>query len=396
MSCPTAKSWFVPDEVYDLTQEDYVFCNQDARVTGRAITDMMEHVNCEECKECLGKEIKTYFDYLQHGPRWLFDKDRGGKIIYMDSNEKDKTHRQHLFEMRAKEKRLEAGDILRTAHGTLSKYLGNIKLSKDEMAAGSVRSGEMADLSEYMYLGPHTIDCVITQKTPEEKKIILTYMSGQAGLNYIRPTILFIGAIWNVLLTPGQPTPGLAFAYDFLKDVIIVKTITYESGKHPLATPWPTKKNEDGFYLCTRPKDILQVMKSAEARKGLQDTAFWFHVILLGLVGKWVLRHGKALGMSTQGREDLTKHLDIIKADLEKAPLPSFEKRIPVEKNEVIEALEGLLFDLQCGEGRVREVAVMAKEAGMAATAESLAKDFEKSVADMKRLIEHPEKPSVN
>jgi len=137
-------------------------------------------------------------------------------------------------------------------------------------------------------------------------------------------------------------------------------------------------------------------MKKAEARKGPEDTAFWLHVILLALVGKWVLRHGEALGLSIQHREDLTEHLAKIRTDLENAPLPSYEKCKPVEKSKAIAAVEDLLFDLKCGESRIRDVAVMAKEAGMAVTAEALAKNFERSLADMKRIAEHPEKPSAN
>lgn len=408
MSCPTAKSWFVPHEIWDLSQEDYVFCNQHVLITKHLMTDMMEHVSCEECNKCCGKKLQTYFDYLEHGPRWLFDAYRGGEIIYMDSNEKDISHRQHLIEMRAKEKPLEAEDMSRTPRETLRKYLGGIKLSinsdadsdadsdEAEDGADEVRWGEMSAILDYGYLGPHTIDCVITQKTPVEKQNMLTWFSGQNGLKYIRPSMLFIGAIWNVLLTPGQPTSGLACAYDFMKDLIIVKTITYESGKHPLATPWLTTESEDGFHFCTAPKDTLQVMKEAEVRKGPEDTAFWLHVILLGFVGKWVLRHGEALGLSIQHREDLTEHLAKIRTDLENAPLPSYEKCKPVEKSKAIAAVEDLLFDLKCGESRIRDVAVMAKEAGMAVTAEALAKNFERSLADMKRIAEHPEKPSAN
>lgn len=404
MSCPTAKSWFVPHEIWDLSQEDYVFCNQHVLITERLMTDMMEHASCEECNKCPGKKLQTYFDYLEHGPRWLLDGYRGGEVIYMDSNEKNASHRQHLIEMRVKEKPLEAEDMSRTPRGTLREYLGalkfpidpNVDLDDAEDTADEVRRREVSDIYEYGYLGPHTIDCVITQKTPVEKKNMLTWLGGQNGFKYIRPSMLFMGAIWNVLLTPGQPTSGLACAYDFMKDLIIVKTITYETGKHPLATPWSTNDSEDGFYLCTAPKDLVKEMKKAEARKGPEDTAFWLHVILLALVGKWVLRHGEALGLSIQHREDLTEHLAKIRTDLENAPLPSYEKCKPVEKSKAIAAVEDLLFDLKCGESRIRDVAVMAKEAGMAVTAEALAKNFERSLADMKRIAEHPEKPSAN
>ena len=398
MSCPTAKSWFAPDEVYNLTWEDYVFCNQDVIAIKRLTTDMMEHMNCEECNNCDCKALKTYFDYLQYGTRWLFDSNGGGLIIYMDSNENDANHKQHLIEMRAKETPEETTDMSRMARHTLREYLRMLKLptdsDTDSYAGDDVRWSEICNLSEYGYLGPHIIDCVVTQKRPEEKQNMLTWMSGQTGLKYIRPTMLFIGVLWNALSTSSQPTPGLTCAYDLMKNLIIVKTITYESGKHPLATLWPTEKSEDGFYLGATPKDFPQIMKDAEARKGPEDTAFWLHVILLGFIGRWGLRHSEALGLSAQECEDLTKHLELIQTDLEKAPLPSYEKPKPVEKTEVAQALEDLLFDLQFGEGRIRDVAVMAKEAGMVATAEALAENFARSVADMKRIIEHPEKPS--
>jgi len=266
MSCPTAKSWFVPHEIWDLSQEDYVFCNQHVLITERLMNDMMEHVSCEECNKCSGKELQTYFDYLQHGPRWLLDGYRGGEVIYMDSNEKDASHKQHLIEMRAKEKPLKAEDMSRTPRGTLREYLGALKFPIDpnvdsddaEDAADEVCWREMSDIYEYGYLGPHTIDFVITQKTPVEKKNMLTWLSGQNGFKYIRPSMLFIGAIWNVLLTPGQPTSGLACAYDFMKDLIIVKTITYETGKHHLQLRGPPTTAKMAFIFAQRQKTSLR------------------------------------------------------------------------------------------------------------------------------------------
>jgi hypothetical protein len=387
MSCPTAESWSVPDEVYDLTKEDYVFCNQDALAVERSIADMMEHANCEECKECGDPKLKTYFHYLQYGPHWFVDHYRGGLVLYMDANEKDASHKQYLMEMMAKENLSEAVEISQIPRQTLREYL-------DTQMNHPFGPSEMFPMYQHGYLGPATIDCIITQKTTEAKKDMLTWVSDQNGLKYVRPTMVFIGAVWDVLSTPGPPTPGLAFAYDFINDVIIVKTITYESGKHPLATPWPTTKGEDGFYLCIAPKEIIQEIKNAEERKGSEDTAFWLHVIILGLVGKWVLGHGEALGVSDDLREDLTKQLAVIRTDLEKTELPSYEKRKPAQKNGVSEALEILLYDLERNEDRVRDVALMAKEAGMVATAETLAKDFERTRADLKRIVEHPEKPS--
>jgi len=395
MSCATAESWSVPDEVYDLTKEDHVFCNQNALEVERFIADMMEHANCEECEECCDLKLKTYFDYLQYGPHWFLDGNRGGPVIYMDANEKDAGHIQHLMDMRAKENRSEAVDMSQTPRKMLMEYLST-KMSHlcEPEKIGDMFSWEMYRMSQHGYLGPAAIDCIITQKTPEAKTDMLTWVSAQNVFKYVRPTMVFIGAVWDVLSTPGQPTPGLALAYDFMKDVIIVKTITYESGKHPLATPWPTTKGEDGFYLCIAPKAIIQEIKNAEERKGSEDTASWLHLIILGLIGKWVWKHSEALGMSNDLREDLTKQLAVIKTVLEKTELPSYEKRKPAEKKYVIEALDDLLFDLQRNEDRVRDVALMAKEAGMVATAETLAKDFERTRADLKRIIEHPEKTS--
>lgn len=397
MSCPTAESWFVPDRVYDLNMEDYVFCNQDVLQVKIWISDMMEHLNCEECND---PKLETYFDYLRYGPRWSCDKYGGGELIYTDADEKDTSHRQHTIQLRAKENPLEQAE---KEPSILLKELVELLKEKDNVSGPSyppqaledIFRDEIADIYRTGYLRYDYINFIISHKTTEAKKDLLAFMSGQAGSAYIRPTMVFIGAMWDILSTPGQPTPGLAIAYDFLQDVIIVKEITYESGKHPLATPWPTKDGEPGFYLCKAPKTILQAMRDADVRKGSDSTTtFWLHLVILHLVGKWVLRHGEAMGMSSEDSEDLARQLGVIEIDLEKTSLPSRQEPKPTKKLAVVRSLEAFLYNLQFSESWLRDLAVMAKNAGMVATAETIARNFDRTLQDMKGIIEHPEKPT--
>ena len=117
--------------------------------------------------------------------------------------------------------------------------------------------------------------------------------------------MLFIGGIGDLRSTEQKLHTGIVSAYDFMKDAVIIKTYDSGSLEHPLARSWFKKDTEEGLFVSQKPKEFakaLVVSKSDGLFPGFErpdagDLGRWFNCIAASLVGGWLSKHGKALGV---------------------------------------------------------------------------------------------------
>ncbi|MCJ1318700.1 hypothetical protein MMC15_004030 [Xylographa vitiligo] len=389
MSCPTAQRWFVSEDEFDTANEDYVFCNARAEV----IKDDAAYFD-ETCWDC--PEVPKNF-YAEAKLRWnnFFPSFHfGGRLMFADAHLQDPKDWQSILQERSKKPFHEkAPEDMKKAKDALCQTLRPLVVPS-ESEGGPSKDGFEAILGKRYRYGAIDSDAVsylIKKRGTPEQEATLMFLSGQSRIPEKRPVLLFIGAIVDTWTSTAQRTAGVAYAYDFQKDTVIIKSFTYSKGQHPFAKSWFEKESEDAYYLQQSISDLAASnLTPNEDQDDLQRARFVD--LAKYLTGSWIghYRHefklSDAVIVSMSDKlKSLKKHLytmDALEAKSEGDATPY----IVFEFNEL---RRRLLRD----EDVLREVALEAKDDGQTIAAENMAKFFESAIRDLKKLAEHPDIP---
>ncbi|MCJ1394145.1 hypothetical protein MMC18_007023 [Xylographa bjoerkii] len=389
MSCPTAQRWFVPDDEFDTANEDYVFCNARAEVIENEVAYFHEI-----CWDCPDVPKNFYAEAYLRARNFLPSFEFGGRLMFADAHLQDPKDWQSVLIARSKTPHLkELPEDMMKAKELLCETLQPLVVplesdggpSKEEFAAilgGRYRYGAI-DRDAVCYL--------IEKRGAPEQATTLAFLSGQGRMHEKRPVILFLGAIVDTWKSTDQRRAGVACAYDFQKDAVIIKSLIYSKGQHPFAKSWFEKESEDSYYLQQPISDLAASNLDANEDQNDPQRACFVDLAKY-MVGKWIGHFSHEFQLSDEvaiSLEDkmksLKRHLYAINA----LEVKSQEDAIPQIAFEFNEMRRELLRD----EDMLREVALDAKENGQTIAAENMAKFFERSTRDLKQLADHPEVP---
>ena len=160
-------------------------------------------------------------------------------LIFADFGREDSDHKHRILDAQTKSKpRKELPAEIKEAEKPLIEHYRARETMKAENNRTSHDINQQSSLisnltdSEILskvarhggYISWDIVDIFIRQESAEVKKAMLTVLSGQSHLENPRPVMLFFGGLLDTLSIPQKPKTGIVCAYDFVKDMIIIKT----------------------------------------------------------------------------------------------------------------------------------------------------------------------------
>lgn len=399
----TADRWFVPNKLYYLLTNDYALVR---RSTASVHEDLLE---TDMVRTRIIDEEATFmdeYDRLRFEPCYEFA--LHGRLVYADVDDEDPAHKEKVYEQWAKETPLEE-DSEKTAEikKELIKTCGEAWFPKNEDPENDEESMSQEErerwtqrdlkiLARQGLLEPPICSLLLTAKTVQDKEEILNIMSGQTRHPIKRPVFALVDMIDSHQSTEVGQTEGWVIAYDFIKELLVIKPFVSKKGKHPLGEKWYGDVAQDGVSFC----GTLQEFAKAYAEFGNTvdpgNKDHGFRMLVQTVAARWIDIFGTDL-VAAYGIEFQTDLLavneaiaKILKA-MEKIKFPA------VQKNEKpgyeIEPLLWLQSVIETEEAGIRDAAVDAKERGEEKVAQDAAKlyesvlkqikDFNDSIAEM-------------
>ena len=394
MTSSTATRWFKPDFEYDALTEDYAIVGQSA-----------SNVNAELARfDLVSPEAwrpKTFYDYAVEGYRWFTDYITDeGLFIYSDVDGKDPNHEQTIRDVMVKGPRLEkleehtedAARLLLDFFVEPDKINDpDLKSKADNMLKTPPTIASVTDLVDHLTGRSALMDFVIKLKDSRAKVETLRIVSRQADREHPRPVMLLIGLLNDMKSRNKTPKRGWAIAYDFVENVIRIKSFETKEGEHPLADAWVEERSEDSFHQVRKPEDLaanLLLVVNPE----LSEEDKPYAKALAYVIGYWLQRHEEALGFSKEISVAMDDQMEAIKQDLLSIDFPDLPPE-SLKLNWVQEEITSIRYALQQNEDELRETALRSKKDGFETSADNLAKYFEKVLKDLDQIAENPEAP---
>ncbi|KAL9113028.1 MAG: hypothetical protein Q9187_007681 [Circinaria calcarea] len=385
MSCPTANRWFVPDEEYYYLTGDYVFVHKSAN----AIQALGHRYGMPKGYPM---EYKTFYEYMRYAPRWFLQATYGrGALIYTDVNRAKPEHKAAVYDLEAQKPWLEEGE--KETEGARE---GLMTFARDSLFHLSVGVEEwtdsdlMAEIIGYiqkMGVSDILVEYIIKLKDTKAKTETLRILSGQKLHRKPRPVMILIKMFGNM-----DHNGGWVVAYDFIQNVIVIKSFESKDGEHPLDEAWYEKPPRDDIYHSTSPHDFAKTLVLEFASEAPEHRT-GFSLAVSYQAGKWIRKHEQELEVPEELSVDLQKALDCMKLELKKEVFPNPEILEPPRRNVVqmewVAQRDRLLQD----EDDYRDLAIEAKEDGFETSANNLAKYFERSVNELAQFVKDPEIP---
>ena len=220
----TAEKWFVPDDKYKLSNQDYVFC----RARAKLVQNVVERFNDME----IPVPYVTYDAFSQKltlAAAFFHTEDAGGSLIFADVHEDEKLW-QKILEDRAKEPLLdEPSDDHKKYVQEFIEHLMESSEADPESAGGpsDKELHKMAiDRSCYGALDPEYVGYLLEKRKSAYQRSLLQHLSGQDRVHKPRPVMLLIGALIDPWLSDPQHKAGIAMGYDFATNRIILKSFS--------------------------------------------------------------------------------------------------------------------------------------------------------------------------
>ncbi|MCJ1383230.1 hypothetical protein MMC17_006868 [Xylographa soralifera] len=385
----TSAQWFIPDDKYKLSNQDYVFCKARAREIKNAVERF------DDIKFPVPYENEDAFSQALALEATFFHRDRaGGTLIFADAHEEDEKRWQEVMEDRAKEPLLD--EPTEHVRNTKQEFIDHIR----ECSEGKAESegGPPDNILRQMVLyrvqhgavDPEFVDYLLEERKSDYQKSLLIDLSGQGLLQKPRPVMLLIGALINPWVSTPQRKTGIAMGYDFATDKLIIKSFSFDTDQHPFAQSWFAKESENGFYLSQTPEKFAASEPSVGEETSNPKQS---NDILMAkyLVSIWVDYHADTLELPEEVVQNLLDSMDIIKRDLTGMLLP--EEETKPSKPDIVYEFAAMRRELQHEENNLRSLAAEAKEEGHTVAAENMAKFFEMSVKALKEMTENPDAP---
>ncbi|MCJ1293258.1 hypothetical protein MMC34_004812 [Xylographa carneopallida] len=232
---------------------------------------------------------------------------------------------------------------------------------------------------------------LIEKRGTPDQEAALMFLSGQGRMPEKRPVLLFIGAIVDTWTSTAERKAGVACAYDFKKDAVIIKSFAYSKGQHPFTKSWFEKGSDDGYYLQQPINDLaVSTLNPNEDKDDVQRARFVDFAKYLA--GKWAWLYFHEFGQSEDVIVSMRERLMSLKQHLcamEALEVKSQDEEKPYIVLEFDEMRRRLIRD----EEVLREVALEAKNAGQTVAAENMARFFERDLRDLEQLVDHPDEP---
>ncbi|MCJ1439273.1 hypothetical protein MMC27_008665 [Xylographa pallens] len=387
MSCPTAQRWFVSNDEFETANEDYVFCNARAEVIKEEAAYFDDlYWDCSDVPKNFYEEAKLR--WLNFFPSFDF----GGRLMFADAHLQDPKDWHGILQARSKKPFLEElpEDIMK-AKDALCETLRPHVVPPESDGGPSKDEFETILEARYRYgaIDSDAVRYLIKKRGTPEQEATLMFLSGQGRMPEKRPVLLFIGAIVDTWTSTAQRKAGVAYAYDFQKDTVIIKSFTYSKGQHPFTKSWFKKESEDSYYLQQPISDLAASnLTPNEDQDDLQRACFVDLTKYLG--GRWVGYYHHEFKLSNDVIVSLSDKLKSLKKHLcamNALEPKSQEDAAPYIVFEFDEMRRRFLRE----EDITREVALEAKDNGQTIAAENMAKFFERSIRDLQKLADHPE-----
>lgn len=335
-------------------------------------------------------QYHNFYEYMRYGPRWFLEATCGNAIlIYADVNRANPEHKVAVYNLEAQKPWLEKEEkdteeatkgLIKFARGTFFHQVVDV----DQWTDDELKAETMSYIREMF--SEKVVDYIISLNGSKAKAETLRILSGQKLYRKTRPVMILIKMLGNM------DAGGWAIGYDFVKDLITVKSFDTKEGQHPLDESWAEKPPGDDMYHCASPHDFAKKLVSEFASE-VTGTREGFGLTVSYQAGKWIRNHQKELGLPEELSVNLQKALATIKTELKKKVFPNPEilelpKRNVVQMEWVAQR-DRILQD----EDDYRDLAIQAKEDGFEASANNLAKYFERTVKELGQFVKDPEMP---
>ena len=280
MSCPTATRWFVPDQEFHATEEDYALVGQFGKLIRRQID---EGNNDELLQDPDGSpETVVYFDQLlMRSQMPCYDFAVSGRMLWADVDDSKPEHRMEVQAL-AKKK----GDTKKSDYASIwEKFwpLMDVALKAQIKKIKSKRGGsktstpdndedefteEERDLYLYKrvreqcyggYLEPVVFDALFTgSNTAEERQKIINMLTLQAPSGKSRPLMVLVSMIDSFQASNVGEKQGWAVVYDINRDLFTCKPFLSNEKRHPLTSTWYAEVKDDGVSFSWAPRVFLE------------------------------------------------------------------------------------------------------------------------------------------
>ena len=394
MPCPTARRWFVPDEEYYLVSEDYTVVDKCAYII-QTLTYRFTTANDDPTTE-----YDNYNDYMRYHPRWFLEITHGNAaLVYADVNRANPEHKATVHDINTQKPWLETEEkeTEEAGKGPIKFVRDNLFHESDDATVDVYKYNDEEAMAETMSFIRHVgvpdqlINYIISLKDANAKLETLRILSGQKLHRKPRPVMILINMLGNM-----DQDGGWCIGYDFVRNLLIIKSFNIKEDQHPLDKSWFKKPPRDDLYYSASPHDFTKalVLELSSDRTGDREG---FNLVVSYLAGKWIRSCKNELEISEELCADLQKALDAMKTELKEEQFPKMgnESEIPervkinvVQRDWVVQR-HGLLED----EDVSRDLAIRAKEDGFDISANNLAKYFERTVKELEAFAKDPEVP---
>ena len=389
MSCPTAERWFVPDEDYYFLSEDYALVNRSSNWI-QVFLDRIDKV-----KEVRVSSYDNFYQYMRYSPRWFLETTNGkGILIYADVDQARPEHKAMVYDLNAQKPWLEEAEkhteeasksLIEFAKSTLLHSALDLEILTEEDV-----KAEMLYSIQKMGFPDELVDYLIKLEDTRIKAETLRILSGQKRYRKPRPVMILVKMLDN------GDAGGWVIGYDFVQNLIIIKSFDSKHGQHPLGEAWFEKPTRDDIYTSANPHDFATTLVSEFGSEPTGDRR-GFALVMSYLAGKWIRDHAKELKLPEELRTGLQKALSAMKMELKNEVFPGSDEGSevpePVKRNVVQREWVAQRLKILEDEDALRDVALEAKESGFETSAHNLAKYFERTVKELGQLARNPEAP---
>ncbi|MCJ1287789.1 hypothetical protein MMC26_007141 [Xylographa opegraphella] len=375
MSCATAQRWFVSDHEFKAANEDIVFCNDSE--------ELIKHEIAWYDAIFLGGSYTpdSYHQEAIEKPNGLFyNPDFEGRLMYGDAHLHDSEEWRNILRERSKEPHLK---ILPENMPKLKKEFFEAFTQRLLLPAGSNKYLSTEEYKRIVNaaLGSGGIDkdaCDYLIKTSgtSDQEVILAFLSGQEDLPEKRPVLLFLGATVDTQKSTAQRKVGLAYAYGFRSQALIMKTFAYSKGEHPFARSWYETESIDGYYLKQQMGDFIDRDLKLDNDQSDSQHA---HLVKLTtyLALRWIKRCANLFELSAEEEICVDSKMKRLEEHLRAKPALKVAPQENTTPSAVLAYLEMRRLILT-NEQLLREAALEEKNIGRTIAAENIAKYFER------------------
>lgn len=400
--------WFVPDHEYYNSIRDYAVAGYSAR----------------EIREHLSENDGAIYDVSDDSPTFITEYNRRsgpssdgkkrryefgvhGRLVYADVDDKDPAHKEKVYGEMAKEAPIEESEKTTEMMKQLVTMLTSLwwsrffeddfpeeetKLSREELDHWTLV--DLKDLIRQGLLNEPIFSRILTAKTVEEKVEILNIMSGQTSRPTKRPVLSLITIIDSKSNIEVGETEGWVTAYDFIKDLLVIKPFLSKEGKHPLAEKWHGDIAQDEVSFSGTPREFAEAYIELGKTIDAGNKEDGFKMLVHTFAAKWIHHFGADFetAYGTEFHTDLLaikEAIEKVKKGMEGIKFPNVEKNVQDDDMD-LEPFYWTIKIIESEEDAIRASAVGAKERGKEKIAQNAAKLYESIHQQIQAFLENP------